>query len=83
MGGPSCTRRLVGARIRSQLQYRTSFVLDLVGMFLVSFLDFAAVLVIFYNVPSVDGWSIAEVSFLYAASTLSFAFADLVVGHFD
>lgn len=76
-------RRLVGARVRAQLQYRTSFALDLVGMFLVSSLDFAAVLIIFHNVPSLDGWSVAEVSLLYAASALSFALVDLVIGHLD
>lgn len=76
-------RRLVGARIRSQLQYRTSFAFDLTGTFLVSFIDFAALLVIFHNVSSLGGWSVAEVSFLYATSTLSFAFTDLVFGHVD
>ena len=40
-------RRLVGARIRSQLQYRLSFVLNLVGMAIVTFLDFAVILVLF------------------------------------
>ena len=38
-------RRLVGAQIRSQLQYRTSFVLDACSAFLISFIDFLAVLV--------------------------------------
>ncbi|MGH8901368.1 MAG: ABC transporter permease [Egibacteraceae bacterium] len=76
-------RRLIGARIRSQLQYRASFALDLAGMFLVSFIDFIALLVLFHNVPSLGGWSVAEVSFLYATSTLSFAFTDLVFGHVD
>jgi ABC-2 type transport system permease protein len=75
--------RLVGARIRSQLQYRTSFALEAFGMFLVSFLDFVAILIIFHNVPQLGGFSVSEVAFLYAASTLSFAFADLLVGHLD
>lgn len=75
--------RLVGARVRCQLQYRTSFALDVAGMFLVTFLDFAAVLVIFRNVTALAGWSIAEVSFLYATSALSFALADIAVGHLD
>lgn len=76
-------RRLVGAQIRSQLQYRLSFALDLVGSFLIAFLDFVAVLIIFANVPSLDGWSVNEVAFLYAASTISFSIVDMVVGHLD
>jgi ABC-2 type transport system permease protein len=75
--------RLVGAQIRSQLQYRTSFALDLVGAFLVSFVDFLAVLVIFHNVPQLAGWSIREIAFLYATSSISFALVDLAIGHLD
>lgn len=76
-------RRLVGARVRARLQYRMSFALDLAGAFLVSCLDFAAVLIVFHNVSRLAGWSVAEVSLLYATSTLSFALVDLVVGHLD
>jgi ABC-2 type transport system permease protein len=76
-------RRLVGAQIRSQLQYRTSFVLDASGAFLISFIDFLAVLVIFHNTTRLGVWSVHEVAFLYAMSSISFALADLLVGHFD
>jgi ABC-2 type transport system permease protein len=76
-------RRLVGAQVRSQLQYRTSFALDLFGAFLITFVDFLAVLVIFHNVPQLSNWDIHEVAFLYATSSLSFAFVDVVIGHLD
>jgi ABC-2 type transport system permease protein len=75
--------RLVSAAVRSQLQYRVSFGLDVVGMFLVSFLDFAAILVIFHNVPRLGTFSVAEVAFLYALSAMSFALAEFLVGHLD
>lgn len=75
--------RLVRARIRSQLQYRTSFALDVVGVFLISFLDFAAILVLFANVPRLGEWSVAEVALLYAMSGLAFALTDMVIGHLD
>jgi viologen exporter family transport system permease protein len=75
--------RLIGAQIRSQLQYRASFALDLAGAFLISFLDFVAVLVIFHNVPQLAGWSVREIAFLYATSAISFALVDLVIGHLD
>jgi ABC-2 type transport system permease protein len=76
-------RRLVGAGIRSQLQYRTSFVLDFVGSFLIAFLDFLAVLVIFHNTPRLAEWNIHEVAFLYALSSIAFALTDLAIGHLD
>jgi ABC-2 type transport system permease protein len=76
-------RRLVGAQVRSQFQYRVSFALDLAGNFLISFIDFLAVLVIFHNVHRLGVWSVREVAFLYALSSISFALTDLLVGHFD
>jgi viologen exporter family transport system permease protein len=75
--------RLVSAGIRSQLQYRTSFALDFLGAFLIAFLDFLAVLVIFHNTPRLGAWSVHEVAFLYALSSIAFAFTDLALGHLD
>jgi ABC-2 type transport system permease protein len=75
--------RLVHAQIRSQLQYRVSFTLDVAGMFLISFLDFVAVLVIFHNIPQLSGWSLREIAFLYAVSAISFNLTDLAIGHLD
>jgi viologen exporter family transport system permease protein len=76
-------RRLVGAQIRAQYQYRVSFALDIVGNFLISFIDFLAVLVLFHNTTRLGVWSVREVAFLYAMSSISFALTDLLVGHFD
>jgi ABC-2 type transport system permease protein len=75
--------RLVRAQIRSQLQYRVSFALEVVGVFFITFLDFLAVLIIFENVPALDGWTLHEVAFLYACTCISFAFVDLAIGHLD
>ena len=76
-------RRLVGAQIRSQYQYRLSFTLGLVGNFLISFIDFLAVLVIFHNVHRLGVWNVHQVAFLYAMSSISFALTDLLIGHLD
>ena len=76
-------RRLVGARIRSQLQYRLSFALNTVGTTLITLVDFAAILVIFGRIDALGHWSVAEVAFLYAMSSVTFGLADLVIGHLD
>lgn len=76
-------RRLVAARIRSQLQYRLSFWLNLVGNVLISFLDFAAILILFSRVEALGDWSVAEVGLLYGISCVAFALTDLVIGHLD
>jgi ABC-2 type transport system permease protein len=60
-----------------------SFALDLVGAFLISFVDFLAVLVIFHNVRQLGVWSVREVALLYALSCISFALTDLTIGHLD
>jgi ABC-2 type transport system permease protein len=76
-------RRLIGARIRSQLQYRLSFWLNLLGTALLTFLDFAAILVLFHQVDALGGWTVAEVGVLYGISCVAFALADMIFGHLD
>ena len=75
--------RLGMADVRSRAQYRVSFALDFVGAFGASFVDFLVVLVIFSHLPRLAGWSLAEIALLYGASGISFAMADLMVGHLD
>lgn len=72
-------RALIGARVRSDLQYRTSFVLFTISQFAVTFLDFVAVLIVFSNVDTLAGWSLAEVAFLYGLANLAFGLADVFV----
>ncbi len=76
-------RRLVGARIRSQLQYRLSFALNFVGVMLITFLDFAVILILFGQVDALGEWTVEEVALLYAISCIAFAATDLVIGHLD
>jgi viologen exporter family transport system permease protein len=76
-------RRLIGAQVRSQLQYRLSFALDLAGTFWIAFVDFLVVLTIFHNVPRLNSWTVHEVALLYALSAITFAATDLLVGHLD
>ena len=76
-------RRLVGARIRSQLQYRLSFAINVAATGLITFLDFALILLLFTQVDALGEWSVDEVALLYAISCISFAVTDLAVGHLD
>ena len=76
-------RRLVGAKIRSDWQYRTSFVLFLVSQTVITALDLAVILVIFDVVPSIGGWSVGEVAVLYGLTSLSFGLGDLLVSQIE
>ncbi|HKH30741.1 MAG TPA: ABC-2 family transporter protein [Gaiellaceae bacterium] len=76
-------RRIVGSRIRSQLQYRLSFALTVTGNVLLTSLDFAAILVLFGQVDALGEWTVEEVALLYGISCVSFALTDIAVGQLD
>jgi ABC-2 type transport system permease protein len=80
---PEIYLRLVLARVRAQLQYRVSFVLQLAGSFLLSFTDFLTVLVIFAHLPRLAEWSLPEIAFLYGTSYITFQLTDMAVGQLD
>ncbi len=75
--------RLIGARARSQLEYRASLVLQIFASALLTLLDFVMILVLFENVPELDGWTVQQVALLYGIAGISFALTDLIVGHLD
>src|SRR3954470_24467045 len=74
---------LIRAQIASQLQYRGSFVLQALGQFLATFTDFILLLFLFQRFPSIAGWSLGEVAFLYGLGGVAFGISDLVCGGFD
>jgi ABC-2 type transport system permease protein len=76
-------RRLVGARMRSDLQYRTSFVLYLVAQTLVTGGELASIAVLFSRLDSLAGWSVGEVALLYALSGVAFGIGDLFISQVE
>ncbi len=75
--------KLISSRVRSQMQYRLSFLLDIVGNFFSNFTDLAALMVMFTQARSLGGWSFGEIAFLYGLSSVSFALHELFQGAFD
>ncbi len=73
------TQRLIGARIRSDWQYRTSFFTLLFSQVLIVSLEFAAIVLLLRLVPDLGGWTTTEVVFLYALSVVPFAIADATI----
>lgn len=69
--------------VRASLSYRTSFVLLTVGQFLITGLDFVAILIMFTNVDVLGGFQLPEIAFLYAGSALCLGFADLLLGNIE
>ena len=73
-------QRLVGAKLRSGLQYRASFWMFLLSQFMVMCLDLAVIASIFTKVDSLGGWSGMQVALLYGLSGVAFGAAG---GHFN
>jgi ABC-2 type transport system permease protein len=76
-------RHLIGARLRSQWQYRVSLFVDTVGAFVLTSIDFVVIMALFGHLTTLGGWSFREVAFLYGTAGLGFALCDLVIGHIE
>ncbi len=75
--------RLLGAQLRAEMQYRASFIAELFGNLIITGLDFAMVAILLIRFQAIGGWTLAEVMFLFGASSVSLSLAELFVGAFD
>jgi ABC-2 type transport system permease protein len=75
--------RLLGAQMRSQLQYRASFVLDVLSTALFTVTEFGALALVLDRFGGIDGWTLPEVAFLYGLVELSFGLMDMIFAGFD
>ena len=76
-------RHLVAAQVRSQAQYRTSFVVDVVGSVMFGVFDIIGIVVLFRVTPALGGFVFHEVFLMAALAGCAFALADLVVGNVE
>lgn len=76
-------RVLLASRMRAQMQYRASFVTDILGTVGVGLAEFAEVWVIFHNVNVLGGLDFTAALLVFALSNIAFSLADLFVGHLD
>lgn len=81
--GAMLYRHLVGARIRGQMQYRLSFVLQLTGVFAINALELAAIFILFQHFDTLGGWTSGEIAFLYSLSVTSFGLAKVFGAGFE
>lgn len=75
--------RLIEAQLRSQMQYKVSFILASAGSFLACVTEFGVVLVLFSRIQLLAGWTLAEVALLYGISGTCFATAELFAAALD
>ena len=69
--------------LRSQMQYKASFVMTSIGQFLTAFTTFLGMYFMFSRFNSVDGFSFSEVLLCYAVILTAFSLAECFVRGFD
>ena len=69
--------------LKSQMQYKTSFLFTLLGQFLVSFAIFLSIAFMFERFDSLGGFSYQEVLICFAIMLMAFSTAELVGRGFD
>jgi ABC-2 type transport system permease protein len=70
-------RRLIAMQLRSQLQYKTSVLIDITTYFFVTAIEFLTMLLYFIPFPTMLGWHVGEVALLTAVTSFSFGLAEL------
>jgi ABC-2 type transport system permease protein len=74
---------LIQASIRSQMQYRASFVLLSAGQFLAVGADFIALWALFDRFGRLPHWTLPQIALLYGMVSLAFALAEMAGRAFD
>lgn len=75
--------RYLGLSLRVQLQYRWSFLLQTVGQFGITAVEFLGVWSLFHRFHRLGAWSLPEVGMFYGTVGLAWAAADTVGRCFD
>jgi ABC-2 type transport system permease protein len=76
-------RRLIAVQIRSQLEYRVAFLLDLLAVAFGTGISFGTLALVLQRFGGIGGWSLGEIAFLYGLVEPAFGTMDLLFGGFD
>jgi ABC-2 type transport system permease protein len=75
--------KYAGASIRSQMQYRTSFIMLSIGHFVGTVTEIFAIWLLFQRFGNLKNWRLAEVAVFYGIIHISFALAESIGRGFD
>jgi ABC-2 type transport system permease protein len=75
--------RYASISLRSQLEYRASFVMQACGQFVITGLEFAGIWALFARFGRIRGWTLEEVALFYGMISITFALADALARGFD
>ena len=75
--------RLIAVSIRSQMQYRASFLIMSATYFIATFVDIIGIWVLFDRFKMVQGWTLGELALIYGIMQMGFAAAETSARSFD
>jgi len=82
-GAWAAYRSILRSRVRAQAGYRVSFATDIAATVLTGLAELTEVYVIFHNTPRLGGLNFDAALLVFALANLTFAAADLFLGHCD
>ena len=83
MNGWALYRRYVAISWRAQLQYRASFVMQLIGTAVIALFEYCAIWVLFDRFGQVGGWKLEEIAVFYGVVNIAWPIAEGVGRGFD
>jgi ABC-2 type transport system permease protein len=75
--------RYAAISLRGQLQYRASILMQAIGQFLVTGIEFLGIWVLFDRFGSIQGWTLYEVAFFYGLISITWSIADALTRGLD
>jgi ABC-2 type transport system permease protein len=75
--------RYAGISFRSQMEYRTSFLIRSVAHFTITGVEFVGLVALFQRFGNIDGWTLPQVGLFYGMVSVAFAIAEAVPRGFD
>jgi ABC-2 type transport system permease protein len=75
--------RYIATSLRSQLQYRASLVLQVIGQFMITIIEFLGIWALFDRFGQIRGWRLPEVTLFYGMISITWAICDAAARGFD
>jgi ABC-2 type transport system permease protein len=75
--------RYASISLRGQLQYRASFVMQSIGVFVITGVEFLGIWAMFDRFGQVQGWTLPQVALFYGMISLTWAICDALGRGFD
>lgn len=75
--------RLLAIQFRAQLQYRVSFLLEVLSAAIILSMFFVSLALVFARFGNLAGWTLGEVAFLWSIVEVAFGLMDMIFSGFD